>query len=185
MSCDDFKNELMLSFGKEDLPKELKQHLMSCESCRSFNEDLEGLTGFAGTDDNFSLAPEAIERMVERVNDKLNLLDKSNITEIKSIWKTYLPVAAAVVLLLGISSITYWMSVGVSNTNLAEEYNSDTLVAQLDASQNVELDDNAINYLIYEYGYKSSDYATELLLDDITDEELEYLENNFNVGEIL
>jgi hypothetical protein len=94
-------------------------------------------------------------------------------------------IAASVVLIVSVSLISLMMS-----RNDSSEIGSPPLVA--DSAEYLssqvasgELDPSTLKEILGDftssYGYQASD----LLLDDISDEELQYLENNFDVEDLL
>ncbi len=97
---------------------------------------------------------------------------------------------AAVLLVVGLSYSSYRLGVeSNSGPNLDTLQTADAdvnrLTVLLEYDIDEEMDEDLIGILIGDYCTDASYEATATLLDDITEEELEYLTENLEVGELL
>lgn len=181
MNCDKMKNIILESFGDEQISAELKEHLDSCPECKAYFNELNALSGFAGSDEDFGLAPGEVDQMVEEIDHKINQLAPHKKTT--PIWRYYIPVAAAVVLMLGIS----WMGGLFSGGgNIANNHLTDSiLVAINDTDIANDVTGSDLNILIGDYSNGVTTISADQVVDELTEEEYEYLAQNFDIGDIL
>lgn len=184
MNCEQIKIDLLESFGEENISAELKEHLDSCSECNAYYHELIALSEFTGSDEDFVLTNQEIDEMVETVDQKINQSEVvANGTKSQTLWRYYLPVAAAVVLVFGLS----WMGGLFSGRGTISDSNlADTIMI---ASNNTETTENVtgadLAYLINDYSSGVSSADADLVVEEITDEEYEYLAQNFDIGDIL
>ncbi len=187
MNCHEIQEMILLHFGHE-LPNEVRDHLERCPDCRTFFEELAAEEEQLGTDELFYPDDEQVERMATQIEVLISSSDseKSGFEKPqRGIWRRYLPVAAAAVLVLGLiwgayqSGIRFFSAPGDSST-----VDSIAWVSQ-NGGEKTELDENTIEALLYDFTTQNSYEASEWLLDDLTEEELQYLENNFDVRDLL
>lgn len=185
MNCREIQEELYLCAGVETLPADMKRHLDGCPECSQVWQELSAVLNNAGTDETYYQDRTFVTQMVTRVDTEIDLLELSKETSIWSLWKTYVPVAAAVVLILGLSftvNQTDWFG---SSSDQADLTSRDSLVSILNGGSAIDLTSTDVSYLLTDFATERNQSATELLLEDLTDEEYEYLQNNLNAGEIL
>ena len=184
MNCQNIQDELLLNVGAEVLPDNLQAHLDACPDCRAFWAELSSAARTVGSDEDFFLDQSAIETQVTNVDRRIDELELGKVTDVRSAWISFVPAVAAVVLLVGISFTAYMMGWFGSGSVLTDRPVEDTLMAQADNVMDI-IDENDIGYILYEFAADRKASTSELLMEDLTEEELEYLENNFDVGEIL
>lgn len=193
MNCEQIKRELELYLGFEEIPDELAAHLTECEDCRAYWTELDAAAGFMGQDDDFYPSDAAIERAVRAVDDRIAA--RSQVTKITQLrWVSRVSSVAAAVLLLFVSWSTVQFG-GVSTLatlndeqrdSLIERAYPEDIVAEVDASETeYTLDDASVAALIEDYTDRYTYRGGEYLLDDLSDEEFEYLSESFDVGELL
>jgi hypothetical protein len=98
----------------------------------------------------------------------------------------WLPAAASVLLVVGVGIGGYFM--GRTNLNPATatiDQPTALLLGSVDESDYDEPDDPTFEVLLSQFTTDRPFDASEKLLDDITDEEMEYLTQNFDVGDLL
>ncbi len=184
MNCPYIQDELLLNVGSEVLPDNLQAHLDACSDCRAFWTELCSATRTVGSDEDFFLDQSTIETQVANVDRRIDELELGKVTDVRSAWRSFVPAAAAVVLLVGLSSAVYMMGWFGSGPVLTDRPVEDTLMAQAPNVMDI-IDENDIDYILYEFAADRNASTSELLMEDLTEEELEYLENNFDVGELL
>lgn len=181
MNCQYIQDELLLNAGATVLPDNLQAHLDACPDCRAFRAELNSAIESAGVDTDFFLDQSAIEAQVAGVDRRIDELELGKVTDVRSTWMSFVPAVAAVVLLVGLSFTVYmmgWLSLD-PEVSTGPDIDTTTIV-EVDG-----IDESHISYIIEEHAAIQSASTSELLMEDLTEEELEYLENNFDVGEIL
>ena len=188
MNCAHVKDELMLWFGQPGLPDELSDHLRQCRSCRAFWEKSVAVSGRLDQDSLFYPEPDETDRLVDSVMASLDARSPRNISVVSrlvSLWHRHVPVAAAAVLVLGISIGMFLTGGTAFQTDLPESTVTVTEVVGIYDDGDMELDDNSVGILIEELTRQHRWEASRWLLNDLTEEELDYLEESFNVGDLL
>ena len=186
MNRDELQNELLLYLGQETLPSELQEQLEGDPETRAWFEELRVAAKHMGSDDDF--APfgldedrfvSSVERQIAKETERKTTWFK--ITDITSFaWQKALPVAAAILLVLGVYELGQWRG-----SSAIADRTFDTTGSEITPVEEEALDDQMVSLLLWDYGEKADFQASEQLLNDLTDEELEYLEKNFDVGELL
>lgn len=184
-------------FGSDTLPRDLQDLVdRDPEAARLWTEcqSMSAVVGDADPGDNFSdveLA-EATARVEGRIEER------PQIVALPYSWMKVMTRIAAAVLLVAVSYTSYEVGrLGVDATTdydgmtaSMEEYGwSDLYSVPEDAdpsdSTMYSLDDDMVGVLLEEYTSKVYFRAGEQLLGDLTEQELEYLEENLTVGDIL
>jgi hypothetical protein len=95
------------------------------------------------------------------------------------------PAAAAVVLVVGVSFMAYMLGWFSGNGQQMAWTHPDSTLVTVSSDIIAEIDDNDMDYFFY--GNSSGDYQAtgELLLEQMTEEDVRYLDENFDVKEIL
>ena len=180
MNCQQIKDELLLLIGADTIPPNIQTHLDTCAECRRFWSELTAAADTLGSDEDFYLDDAALESAVNRVDARIDQLELKKVTNVRSAWFSYVPAAAAVILLVGISISAYLMGWFTSGNGQAGLTSPDTAWVTLENGDVDILQDSNLDYFMYQ-----STASAELLYDELTEEELEYLDENFDVGEIL
>jgi hypothetical protein len=188
MSCSYFQDRMLSLFGQKELPEELRSHLAKCPSCRAVWEELTAVSEKLGGDDLFHPDDLQVERLASIVDTAIEKMERDRrhvAMWIRRVWHERIPVAAAAALVLGIAIGMYMAGRTTLESPVAEvAYNVDYTVA-LYEEVDEELDAGTIGNLIYDFTIQHRYEASEWLLDDLTEEELDFLENNFDVGDLL
>ena len=158
-----------------------------------YNEDydrLDDLRDRLGDDTDFFPTDAETEALLARVNRDIDVREKTTPVRPTPVWKQLLATAAALVLVVGGTMVALKTGmVDFNNPGVSQSTVVDTsaLMAQITAYEQelYALDDGDVRVLLREavsqYGFES----TERLLGDLTEEELEYLEASFDVGDLL
>jgi hypothetical protein len=188
MSCSHFQDQMLLLFGQERLPEELRSHLAECPSCRAVWEELTDVSEKLGGDDLFFPKDAQVEQWASKVDAAIEEIERDNVpvvTRIRKSWYERIPIAAAAALVLGIAIGTYMGGRTAFDTGEAEIASGITGIAGLYEGSDEELQESTVGSLIYDFTAQHSYEASEWLLDDLTEEELDFLEKNFDVGDLL
>lgn len=182
MNCKKYEQELFESFGINSFSSELLTHINTCDSCKDIFDNLQAVSTTIGSDELFFEPDEIVAKRVEAVNNKIDQLELSKVVDVKSRWKSYVPMAAALFLVLGVGLLTKVLLQFDTSTQTAENTNSEYLLNDADTKLLSEVD----------FSEFVDDYTSEFgldndlnMLDDISEEEYKYLEKNLNIGEIL
>ncbi len=193
MNCDAVKERLLDCFGDPELPRELADHIRQCDDCRAEWEKLRALAVQMPPDSDFFLSDAEADRFVVKVAQAISRTEQRGDNEIRNpritrlftalSWSRALPTAAAVVLLVGMSLI------GQRSQRLATEPSTlsvETVIAdEVNIAAYDEPDDDMVSALISKYSSEQDYGASEALLNDITEEEFEYLMDSFDPGDML
>lgn len=185
MTCQQIQDELLLLIGEKHLPEELQKHLAGCEQCRSFYDELTSAVGQIGSDEDFFVGEAEVERMVQKVDEKIDTVELTKVTNISSIVASYVPAAAAVILVVGVSFMAYMFGWFGGNGQQMAWVHPDSTLVDVNPEIIAEIDDNDMDYFFY--GSSTGDYqaTSNLLFEEMTEEDLKYLDENFDVKEIL
>ena len=200
MNCRLCRDELLLHVGQQVLPDDLVHHLDVCAQCREVCADLKSISARIARDDDFLPFDVDADEFVADVEKKIAraTTDKSPAARHKAPskrvawvgWQRYLPVAAAVLLVIGISLIgyrddqTYRAADSVESGATTATDEPVSLLALYEGALD-QFDEAMLEVILSDFGEMEYLEASELLLDDLSDEELQYLRENFDVGEIL
>lgn len=177
MNCDNVKDLIAGSFGDEKLPEDILEHLEGCKECSEYYSDLMSLSSEINDESMFELTREEFDTAVANIESRI---DQNSVKKSKaSIWRTYIPAAAAVVLLLGVSMMTKFYN-GSDGTTV--NTNTDTLLAQTEVIE-IQLSDDSFDNLLNETEEIGQYYNGAE--DELTEEEYNYLSANLEVGDLL
>ena len=197
MNCKDVIELLVTGFGFDDLPAELRQHIDQCPDCMALQQELQSIHRKVEQSSEFDFTDAEIENAVAGVEKRLDadivstITAKQNSSQFTTFANWLRPMAriAAVVLFVAATYGAY----RVGQLQVGTSPGIDSLVVSGDGidesdwlDSNTEyMDDAMISTLIDDFSDHGYFEAGEAILDDLTDEEMEYLIENFDVGDIL
>ncbi len=193
MNCADCRQELEFSFGQAEFEATVSEHLAQCADCRTYWAELAELAGGLPGDDAFVVDATTVEMLAHKVDQTIDAKETKGKTTFDEsagqrsavAWMRLLPAAAALLLVIGIGSAGYLLgrfdkqATTISGDGAAFE------ISQTMDDDYSEPDDQTVRLLLYDFASDRLYDASETLLDDITEEELRYLEQNFEVGDLL
>ena len=193
MNCSDFQDKLALYFGQEELPESLAAHLRQCASCRSLWEEMNSLARVLPDDAAFHPDERSTELLVSQVE---NALTESAVAlpkrgswlqklDLATRWQRALPAAAAVALVVAVGWMSYLSGLSTGVDQAAQKPTADTFDILLADSELEEPDSLTLDALLEDFAAGQHLDIGERLLDDISEEEFEYLNNSFDIGDIL
>ncbi|MFQ6007587.1 MAG: hypothetical protein ACE5K8_01415 [Candidatus Zixiibacteriota bacterium] len=188
MSCSYYQELLLEQFGQRQLNSELQEHLTTCPECRALWKELAGLSDDLGTDDLFLLDQEQVEQLVMQVDNSIGRKTRykqERLSLLKNVWLRYIPVTAAAAVVLGVVIGIYMAEKTTFGPDKPDLVLSQTAENGLQSVNDIELNEAVVGTLIYDFTIDHTYEASEWLLDDLTKEELKYLEESFNVGDLL
>ncbi len=178
MSCNKYEQDLFESFGVDSLSDELKKHIQTCASCNDIFNNLQSVTSEIGSDDLFYESDEVVAKRVDAVNTKIDELELFKVIDPKTRWKSYVPMAAALFLIVGVGLITKLTLHFDGSIQSADNSKPEITFVSLTDDDTKSLAEIDISEFV-------DDYNTEFSLDEMSEEEYKYLEENLNIGEIL
>ena len=191
MTCNEVREILDLSFGNDRLPAELLAHLQDCPDCAAFHAELIDLEIEMGDDTVSPFTPSELERAALAVDAKIQ--PNTTVTVLPHRWMQPMMRVAAAVVLVAASLVAYQAGRHGTTTDTAtatattsqqsEEYGALSTLWASDLEAN--MDENLISQLIDDYAQDSYWGAGDDLVGDITEEEYQYLMEDFEVGELL
>ncbi|MDH4155781.1 MAG: hypothetical protein OEW00_00695 [candidate division Zixibacteria bacterium] len=189
MDCRTVRDQLMLSFADESLPADVARHVEGCPECTRYLRELQIIGERLGTDDLFYPEVAELKRLVTAVDRQIAELEPAaarpaRVTPLRPAFG-YLAAAAVVVLVAGVYLVSYLSGIN-GEGGIAGLGRVDTVFQSADEEAELyEPDESSVGMLLYDFVDGRKLTAGEVLLDDITVDELEYLEENFDVGDLL
>ena len=190
--CFDIQVKLLLAMGDNELDDREKVHLLSCPDCTNYLEELIGLGANLRELKVHPLTPYESARMQAVLDEKINNY-QSRAQKIYNFALRYSAMAAAVALVLFIVLVNRLQFPGFSfgvQTELATTVDSTSGTALSDnvytlSDEDVSIDEPYLHVVVADYIRSYGFNTGDLLLGDLSAEELEYLKNNLKVGDIL
>lgn len=185
MKCDLMKDKLLESFGDKQLSNDLKDHLNGCSECQQYYHELLSLTDDIRFEKDFYLNNDDKEQLITKIDEKIDQQELRKVTNITPKWKSYVPVAAAIVMILGIalvSQLSYLFN-GSDQVNITE--NNDSVWIDIDNSEIEFVNNDIYENVLIDYSSVENSVTNDWIVDDVTEEEYQYILDNFDIGEIL
>jgi len=195
MNCHDCRQEVLLAFGlqsESELSESVRDHVESCAECRAFFREQQELAAMMPAETDFHLSDEELSASLAAVEERLDSESTGGwITDISRriarvpVWSRALPVAASIVLVFLMGVLTqksFGPSLTVVNEVTVSSADPLYIYSDIDLDSYGDYAAEAMNWSL------SSQYqttATDQVVEDISDEEYEYLVNNLDVGDIL
>lgn len=162
-----------------------------------FDDDddrLDDFQDFLGSDEDFLPDDFDLDQAVAGLNEKIDAAEKTTSIasrpRITPAWKQLVASAAAVVLVVGTAYVgvqTGLIQLKETPSGTASSLDTTTLLSQVNEyeSELYALADIDVQVLLQDAVAGDGTASTERLLGDLTEDELEYLEANFDVGDLL
>ncbi len=178
MKCHVNKELLLENFGSGALPSEILDHLKNCENCRGFYEELEYSKNLLGNDSDFVIPSIDTEEIFENIEQSIN--SKKGMTI--PIYKLF-SVAAAIILVFSVTFIAY--KTGEFNQSAGNNQFAVTDSSILKLNELLTDENDLIEQFYYEFEGDISAKTDEAILNYLSEEEINYLEDNFDIEDIL
>lgn len=192
MTCNQCTEQLKLLFGSKALPDDLQAHIDQCDDCTALWAEQQALAD--GLDDDALFAVDAVEvdALVASVNETIDHIEQPGATNIISVpsmrkLRAAIIAAAAVVALVAgglvVEEFAYYVD-PVASVGTSQQID---VIEQEDGTDATEaaLGDTTVSALLYEYAQAKPYSASEELLTEISDDEWQYLESEFDLGGLL
>lgn len=184
MTCHECRNELELWVGLADLPEELREHLDACFECKQIWDDLSRLAGTFADDRAFAVTPDERATILKGINDRIQDKQPTIISRLN--WLRVAAVAASVIIVAGIGITGYraqWFGgqAGVSDTTMIAVAQADSQMSNRTSLQEtLDLDED--DYSIMETAIDSTVSLDDAdVLENLSDEQMQYLESHLDV----
>jgi hypothetical protein len=190
MSCDQYRDEMLLSLGQPVLPEELRAHMESCAACREEYAMLTKAARHLGDDTLFQIDSTAQDELLSRIEERITV---AAITDIRPHrWLRY-AAAVAAVFVLGIVGLysTMNFSNNVTTGPTASVEAPDSVVYSLtDAAYDLgttedDLASGDVGVLLGDFVSQAGGQGSDSLLGGISEDEMKYLQENLKVGDLL
>lgn len=193
MNCRDIQEELALLFGAE-LPRELEAHLDTCVECREYRHQLLELDRAVPNDAEFypsvteseQLSSEVMQRLPFESNAEAAVPWRRKLTSILNAALRPRPLGAAVVSTLLLVAGLWWIS--LTPEGPLEEKPLFVSELSTDAPSDTSLyepETETVALLVYQYAASEPTSPAGSIVEDLSDEEYEYLTKNLTVEDIL
>jgi predicted anti-sigma-YlaC factor YlaD len=182
MNCGLCQQELSDLFGRSRLPQQITDHIDTCPDCREVYDEMVLLSERMGANTDFTPDRDRLKQLVANVEQAIVSIRGQNSNN--SFRNRFLAIAASVILMFGVASISYRLGTISGNKKIVTtEGGSRQGIGMPDEEET--LDETTISILLDDYIFETGYEACELLLDDLTDEEFDYLKKNLDVGGML
>jgi len=186
MNCRELKDSLNERLGALFLEDEEKRHLQECARCREYYESLKAMEATLQDTPAASLDPNEFASMQMKLDERINRYQMRAI----SFYRLSLRFGTALGAFLLVAVISFWSGLDIGLKSYDETslsmYDTYYLVYDTDIVEDEQdMDDDYIDLLLYEYTNDFGFNAGDILLEDITSDEMEYLEKQLEIGDIL
>ena len=179
------RDELYEHFGDKQLPESLKHELDTDSDLKREWEELQAIEEALPDEASFGVSDAELDALCAAVDEKI---DTANITSVRRYrfftptWQRTLALAATLVL-VAIGSLLFNHYQPAEQT--AVRSNTTDYTSALISGDDVEMSDPMYNALLMNYTSGSTAEPASLLLNDLTDAEMKYLQKNFDVDELM
>lgn len=185
MNCDSFKNKISQRVGSIFLGVDEKEHLELCPECKNLYENYVALE--KGLNDLVIEPLGAVEfaAMQQKLDDSINRYQRRAIS-FYSLATRYGAGLVAVAFLFFVSlwsGFEFGVYYSESNNQSDIYYLADN--GDIEDDEDESMNEEYIELLLYDYTESNGFNSGDMLLGDLTLDELEYLENNLDAGDIL
>jgi len=182
MNCHEFRKRCETMLGNLHPDEQEREHLESCPACRDFYRSLEMLQDSLNEISASGLSPAESMRLEAGLDERINRYQQRSL----SFYRISLRVSTAVAALVLVVFIGLWTgsdqeAVDTEFTSIGEMFIFDSSADE----ENLEFDEEYVNIVIDDYVDRYGFESGGQLLGDISEEELEYLNSTFDMGDIL
>ncbi|RKX28800.1 MAG: hypothetical protein DRP47_03365 [Candidatus Zixiibacteriota bacterium] len=185
MNCRKAQEELYEHLGQQKLPDYLEEHITQCDDCRALWQELCQFGSMLGSDESFYIDPVEIDEMTQQIEQRIDNATPQNVPLFNRIIQFALPVAASLLFLFGISRLTNNPLTSYSDQEPTLYQISEWSDLTYGNDDDIEFDAITFNLLLRDYTSGVETASGEALLDDLTDDEFEYLKDNLDMGDLL
>jgi len=182
MNCSTFKEKISMKLGAMELDAEEKEHLEKCDDCREYYESLMALESTLGDYAPEPLSEAEFSGIMDRVDEKVS----GYVNRATGIyrWAVRYGVAASAVFLLVFISIFSNLPTTENSTDTITYYLSE-YTGEVEMFSDSWIDDQYVDEAVGAWVDLNGIGSSELVVGDLSAEELQYLENNITLGGLL
>ena len=186
MNCRELKDCLNERLGALFFEDEESRHLQECARCRQYYESLKTMEATLQNSTVASLDPNEFASMQLKLDERINRYQMRAI----SFYRLSLRFGTALGAFLLVAVISFWsgLDIGLQSYDEASVAMYDTYYLVYDSDiveEEQDMNEQYIDLLLFEYTNDFGFNAGDMLLEDITSDELEYLEKELDAGDIL
>ena len=179
-------DELYEHFGDEQLPKDLRHEVDNSNDLKQEWDELQDIKAMLPDESAFTVSRAELDELCAAVDEKI---DNAKVVSIKrrSILspKWQRTVAMAAILALVITGSLLFNQYEPQEDQTAATADNEIYSSLMITDDNIELSDPMYNALLMNYTSGPSAQPASMLLDDLTDAEMKYLNENFDVDELM
>lgn len=181
MTCEHMREELDLLVGQPELPSHITSHLEVCADCRKYFGELQAISEHMQDHSYFGLNEDESSDLLAGINEAIGPRP-TIVTSLR--WLRY--AAAAAVVTISVSIGYYELRKGVPSETQPSTDSTPAIVSDsLNVVDSLSLSSEDIEQLMQEYTSDVSVTTDPNVLENLSDEELKYVEKNLNVGDLL
>lgn len=185
MKCEKIKELLLENIEISEMPDDFKKHLNECTDCREYYQELLNIRNDIFEEEDFYLSQEERERFIIELDQKIDQHELRKVTDISPRWKTYIPVVAAVVMILGVALVSRIPNLFNDSNQINKTENNDGFWIKIDKKEVEFVNTDNFENILIDYSSIENSINNEWMIDNVTEEEYQYLIDNFDIGEIL
>ncbi|MBD3333711.1 hypothetical protein GF356_12750 [candidate division GN15 bacterium] len=179
----EIKDSLLEHFGQDHLPQNLQTTLESNPEARAFWDELHNLDQTMPGDGAFYPDEQSFDDLIERVESEIDAtVERKHLDSLTRPWYRAATIAASVALMAVAVMLALQMQDPTTDTAMLTTTETETVD---DTTALIQPNESTTSALISEFASRQNVEASEWLLEDLTDEEFEYLQENFQVGDLL
>ncbi len=190
MTCQQCRQEIELLFGESTPTQAVQAHCDQCDECATVWKEQHLLSSELRQDVLIDLGQAELDALVGSVNERIDAAATGSAVNIVSLpgmrkLRAAVSAAAAVVLLLGAGLVVQQMQYSIEPVSLIESNQQTDILTDNGNAAEASLGDTTVSALLYEYARAKPYSASEDLLTEISDDEWQYLESEFDLGGLL
>jgi len=182
MKCRELKTRLSFNLDDLQLTPDEKEHIASCAECRRYLQQLQTLQSGLQP---FDSAPMTAGELAI-LNDRLDSAITRYLNRATGLYRfavRYATMMTAVILVVAISFMPAWLPNQSADRDV--EYLSTTSGYEAATTAGESLDSAYVDIAVYDFLQHHRYNSGELLLGELSAEELEYIDENITLGGIL
>ncbi|MEW5923397.1 MAG: hypothetical protein AB1746_05365 [Candidatus Zixiibacteriota bacterium] len=182
MDCNFFKESLTHRLGALTVNAEEQAHLEKCAECRRWYESLRSLESSLNKVIPEPLTASEFAVVQDKLDTKINrYLNRA--TGFYQLMVRYGVAVSAVFMLVFISIFS--RIPGVENNAMTPEFYYSSYTGEIELFDDSWIDDQYVTEAVGDFVHSNGIGSSDLVIDELSPEELRYLENNIELGGLL
>jgi hypothetical protein len=184
MNCGELRKSICLKMGRLFLSQDEKSHLDSCPGCTKYYEHLVSLEKTLTVAPAPSLTKMEFSKLQSKLDSRINKYHDKALNFYRLSFK-YGATMAAILLLVFASFFGKYKFQDIKPADTDSLLATLTIAEDFSASGDEVIEEPYLDLVIDNYVDNYGFNTSEMLIGDLSDEELEYLKNKINAGDIL